>query len=105
MRLNFQVIFAFFISLSNNALATSHQSSLPCNTGFIGVVKEVSDSSAPFSSIPMVEVTFGVEDVLKGSPENDYKMKVIKNDLQPFPVGDRFEVSAQDHLACSFEKL
>ena len=105
MRLNFPLIFAFFISLSNSTLATTHQSSNSCNTSFVGVVKTVANSSAPFSSLPMVEVTFSVKESLRGNPEQDYTLKVIKNDLNPFPVGSTFEVIAHDHLACSFVKI
>ncbi len=100
MRLYFPATIAFFISLSNNALATTHIKSQACNTGFIGVVKEKLETSAPFSSIPMVKVTFQIED----GPD-EYTLKVIKNDLHPFDVGARFKVVAHDGLACSFKKI
>ena len=105
MKLNFPATIALFISLSNNALATSSQGSQSCNTGFIGVVKEQAETSAPFSSIQMVKVIFKVEKNLKGESQDEYTLKVIKNDLNPFPVGSRFEVFAHNHLACSFKRV
>lgn len=108
MRPSFLTTIAFFISLSNNALATTHLGSQSCNTGFIGVVKEKVQTSAPFSSIPMVEVTFDVVETLKGENQTasgEYTLKVIKNDLHPFDVGNRFKVAAHNNLACSFEKI
>jgi hypothetical protein len=96
-------MFAFFISLSNNVLATTNFSPESCNTGFMGVVKEVSDSRAPFSSLPQETITFQVSKVLKGTPQSEYSLTVLKGGPHQFKVGEKLEVYAQDGLACSFK--
>ena len=98
-------MFAFFISLSNNVLATTNFSPESCNTGFLGVVKEVSDSRAPFSSLPQEKITFKVSKIIKGVPSAEFSLTVLKGGPHHFKVGEYLEVYAQDGLACSFKDV
>ena len=98
-------MFAFFISLSNNVLATTNFSPESCNTGFKGVVKEISDSRAPFSSLPQETISFTVSEVIKGELGDEYSLTVLKGGPHHFKVGEKLKVYAQDGLACSFESV
>ncbi len=97
-------MFAFFISLSNNTLATTNFSPESCNTGFMGVVKKIADSSAPFSSLPQETISFDVSKAFKGQPSREYSVTLIKGGTYNFKVGDTYKIYAQDGLICSLEK-
>jgi len=97
--------FALFISLSGNVMATTNFSPESCNTGFKGVVKEISDSRAPFSSLPQETILFEVTEKIKGNLNDDFSLTVLKGGPHHFKKGERFRVYAQEGLACSFELL
>lgn len=98
-------MFAFFISLSNNVSATTNFNPESCNTSFLGVVKTITDSRAPFSSLPQETITFKVSQVKKGNTGDEYSLTVLKGGPHQFKVGEKFEVYAQDGLACSFKDV
>lgn len=98
-------MFALFISLSNNVSATTNFSPESCNTGFLGVVKSVANSSAPFSSLPKEKITFEVTEVMKGEPGPEYSLDIIKGGPHMFKKGETFRVYAENHLVCSFEEV
>lgn len=98
-------MFAFFISLSNNTLATTNFSPESCNTGFVGVVKKIADSSAPFSSLPQETISFEVSNSLKGEPGDEYSVTLLKGGPIKFEVGETMKVYAHDGLICSLDKV
>lgn len=96
-------MFVLFISLSNNVMATTNFSPESCNTGFTGVVKEISDSRAPFSSLPQETILFKVTEKIKGDLGEEFSLTVLKGGPHHFKAGETFKVYAQEGLACSFE--
>ncbi len=92
-----------FISLSNNSLATSLDSSRECAVHFAGTVQSVVDSSAPFSiQNQKVKITFTVNENLDSQEEvgETYSLNVIKGGPHKFKEGQDYEVHADSGFLC-----
>lgn len=96
-------IAVFFISLSNNSLATSLESSSKCRTHFKGTVVKVTESGAPFSiQNQKQKVTFEVGEDLGSQEEvkSSYSLNLIKGGPYKFKVGSEYEVYADSGYLC-----
>jgi len=94
----------FFISLSENSMATSLNSSSECAVHFKGTVQSVIEPSAPFSiQSQKLEVTFKVDEVIDSQEEvgESYSFKVIKGGPHEFKEGYEYEVYADSGYLCS----
>ncbi len=103
-RIDLFAIAVIFISLSNNSLATSLDSSSECAVHFAGTVLSVVDSSAPFSIKNQKEnITFKVNEDFNSQEEvgEFYSLSVIKGGPHKFKEGQDYEVHADSGFLCS----
>lgn len=104
-------IAVIFISLSNNSLATSLDSSRECAVHFAGTVQKVVDSGAPFSiQNQKVKVTFKVDENFNSSSNQgvigaSYSLNLIKGGPHKFEVGHSYDVHADSGYLCRYSSL
>ena len=101
---NLIAIAVFFISLSNQNLATSLDSSSECAVHFKGTVQTVVDSGAPFSiNYQKEKVTFHVDEDFstQDEVEESYSLEIIKGGPHKFKEGQQYEVFADRGYLCN----
>lgn len=103
-RMNLIASIVFFISLSNQNLATSLDSSSECAVHFNGTVQTVVDSGAPFSiNFQKVKITFKVDEDFSAQDEIEetYSLEIIKGGPHKFEEGKEYEVFADNGYLCN----
>jgi len=91
-------VMLILLSLSLNTARSTSTLNHKCSDTFVGEVRKIADSKAPFSSLMLSR-----EDVifdLEGEQRGERQVNVLKNGPVKFEVGKKYKISLNDNLIC-----
>ena len=78
---------------------------IQCPDKFVGTVAKIEESIGPENANSKINVSFQVEQTLKGSPGRAPEISVLKFGPYRFIRGETFEIELRDNFICSVKKL
>ncbi len=76
-----------------------------CPEKFLGKVKQVTDSKAPFSSFPRQKIEFIIQNPEDSTTNDTREIIVVKSHGHQFKKGQKFLVEMNNNLVCKIKKM
>ena len=96
-------LIALTLSLSNSKVFAVTSISQQCPDKFIGTVKEITDSQAPFSSpsFEKLKISLQVKQVFRGEEYLNKDIQILKHGPHVFEPGKEYVVELNNGFLCS----
>ena len=100
-------LFTLSLSLSTTQVEAVTSTSKNCPNKFIGTVKRVAETQAPFSSFALqkIKVRFKINKTIRGANGPVRDLKILKHGPSRFSEGEQYEVEMSKNYLCSVKRV